>query len=297
MFFAKKIITCAEKYLIDYFCRMLKFKKIVYVLVIGLMFSSCGDYQRVLNKGNAKERYKLATTLYEQQKYNKALRLLEKLTVPFAGKPQMERIQYMIANANFNLKDYGLSAYYFDKFAKNYPKSSKKDDAIFLSALSYYKSSPSYSLDPTDTEKAITVFQNYIDSYPNSPRIEEANKYYKELRFKLEKKAFEIAKTYYRTAEYDSRNYKAAIVAFDNLLSDFLGTRFKEEALYYRFKAAHDFAIKSTFRRKPVRIKEAVEAYNKLDRNFPNSKFKKDSNVMLSRLQDEEKRIQSFIKG
>lgn len=272
-------------------------KKVTYLFVLLLLISSCGEYNKVLNRGTADEQYKMAVKLYETQKYSKALRLFEKITPKFSGKPQMERIQFMVANSNFNEKSYGLAGYYFSRFAKNYPKSSKREEADFLSALSYYKDSPRYSLESTNTDKAITSFQNFIDRYPNSTKMEEANKYYTDLRHKLEKKAFEIAKNYYTTADYDSRNYKAAITAFDNLLSDYLGTSFKEEALYYRLKAAHDFAIKSTQRRKAERIKSAIKAYERLKRNFPKSKFLEESNKMLATLQKEENQLKQLVKS
>lgn len=270
---------------------MQKIKNLAYLLVVTLLLSSCGEYQKVLNKGTVEEQYKMATKMYEAQKYNKAIRLFEKIVPSYRGKPQMERIQYMVAQSNFNVKNYSLAGYYFERFSRNYPKSSKREEAAFLSALGYYKAAPRYSLDPTDTNKALEKFQAFIDAYPNSDKIEEANEYYRELRYKLEKKAFEIAKTYYRTAETYPRNYKAAIVAFDNLLSDYLGTSFKEEALYYRLKAAHDFAMRSTKRRKEERIKVAIKAYNKLKRNFPESKFMGESNDMLTALQQEQEQL------
>jgi len=113
---------------------------------------------------------------------------------------------------------------------------------------------------------------------------------------KLQEKSFEIAKTYYRTADYDLRNYKAAIQAFDNLLSDYLGSEFKEEALYYRLKAAHDFVLKSFDRRKLERIKDAVNAYDKLKRNFPDSKYLVDANEMLATLQKEQTRVSDLVQ-
>jgi len=91
------------------------------------------------------------------------------------------------------------------------------------------------------------------------------------------------------------RNYKAAIRAFDNLLSDYLGSEFKEEALYYRLKAAHDFVLKSTDRRKIDRIKDAIEAYEKLKRNYPESKFMEESNEMFATLLTEQKRVNSIF--
>jgi len=237
----------------------------------------------------------MAVKMYESKKYAKALRLFEKITPAFRGKPQMERIQFMVAQSNFNEKNYSLSGYYFDRFTKNYPKSSKREEAAFLSAYSYKLASPVFSKDPTDTNKALEAYQTFINAYPDSDKIEEANQHYKELRYKLQKKYFEIAKVYYTTADYDLRNYKAAIQAFDNLLGDYLGSEFKEEALYYRLKAAHDFVLKSTDRRKPERIKDAIEAYEKLKRNYPESKYMEDSNEMLATLQSEKERIDKII--
>ena len=71
--------------------------------------------------------------------------------------------------------------------------SSKKEEAAFLSAYSYKLASPVYSLDPTDTNKALEAFQEFINLYPNSDKIEEANKHYFDLNYKLQKKYFEIA--------------------------------------------------------------------------------------------------------
>ena len=270
---------------------MQKIKILALLFSLSLLLNSCGEYQRVAGKGTMTERYKLAVKKYEAKEYSKALRLFELVIPSYRGKPQMERIQFMVAQSNFNEKNYTTAAYYFDRFTKNYPNSSKNEEASFLSAYSYKLASPSFSLDQTDTNKALLAFQSFIDEYPDSERLTEANNHYKELKFKLEKKAFEIGKTYYKTAQTDFRNYKSAIVAFDNLINDFLGTTLKEEALYLRFKAYHDLAIVSTQRKKLNRIKDAIAAYDKLVRNFPESKFLKDSDKLLAEIKNEQKQL------
>ncbi len=270
---------------------MRKIKILTLIFSIILLMKSCGEYQRVLGKGDMQERYKLAVKKYEAKEYGKALRLFELVTPSYRGKPQMERIQFMVAQSNFNEKNYSIAAYYFDRFTNNYPNSSKKEEASFLSAYSYKLASPVFSLDQTDTNKALLAFQSFINNYPESDRLQEANKHYKELQYKLEKKAFEIGKTYYRTAQTDFRNYKAAIVVFDNLIKDYLGTSLKEEALYYRFKAYHDLVIVSTQRKKENRIKEALAAYDKLVRNFPESNYLKDSDKLLLEIKNEQKQL------
>ena len=203
----------------------------------------------------------------------------------------MERIQFMVAQSNFNEKNYSTAAYYFDRFTKNYPNSSKKEEAAFLSAYSYKLSSPVYS----QIKQTPIRHQQLIKCLLMNTQIlkDQLKQTFitRELKFKLEKKAFEIGKTYYKTAQTDFRNYKSAIVAFDNLINDFLGTKLKEEALYFRFKAYHDLVIVSTERKKLNRIKDAIAAYDKLVRNFPESKFLKDSDKLLSEIKNEQKQL------
>ena len=261
---------------------MQKMKKIATLLFVALVLSSCGEYNKVLNKGTIEQQYKMATEMYEAEKYDKAIKLFDKIMTGYRGKPQMERIQYMIAQAHYNTKQYTLAAYYFDKFVKNYPKSSKIEEGAYLSAHSYYLASPIFSLDQKDTYEAITALQNFIFKYPNSKNIDAANKYVSELTEKLETKSFEIAKQYYHTEDYI-----AAIVAFDNLLSDYLGTSYKEEALYLKFKASYELAINSFITKKEERINAAVKIHERFKRSFSSSDYLKETEKLLINLNKE----------
>ena len=261
---------------------MQKNKIYIFILLVALGFSSCSEYQKALNKGTSEEQYQMAVKMYDQQKYTKAIQLFEKITPSFKGKPQMERIQYMVSQAHYNTKQYSLAAYYFDKFVKSYPKSSKVEEAAYLSAYSYYLASPVYSLDQKDTKEAITALQTFIYKFPNSDKVPDANKNIKELTYKLEKKSFEIAKQYYHT-----QDYVAAMVAFDNLLADYLGTSFKEEAMYLKFKSAYNLGANSIDIKKEERINEAIKVHQRFERNFPNSKYLDETKKMVSDLSNE----------
>ena len=261
---------------------MQKNKIYIFILLIAAGLMSCGEYQKVLNKGTVEDQYKMATELYELQKYSKAIQLFEKITPSYRGKPQMERIQYMISQAHYNTKQYSLAAYYFDKFVKGYPKSSKVEEAAYLSAQSYYLASPIFSLDQKDTGEAITALQNFIYKYPESEFIKDANKNIKELTFKLEKKSFEIAKQYYHTEDFIS-----AIAAFDNLLEDYLGTSYREEALYLKFKSGYNLAVKSYILKKEERLKDAIKYHEKFKRNFPESKYLEETEKLVIKLKEE----------
>lgn len=261
---------------------MLKNKIYILILLVTVGVSSCSEYQKVLNKGKAEEQYALASKLYESQKYNKAIQLFEKITPIYRGKPQMERIQFMVAQSHYNTKQYTLAAYYFDKFVKNYPKSSKLEESAYLSAHSYFLASPVFSLDQKDTKEAITALQNFLYKYPESDKVAEANENIKELTKKLEKKSFEIAKQYYHTEDYI-----AAIAAFDNLLGDFLGTSYKEEAMYLKFKSAYNLAVNSYIFKKEVRLNNAIKIHERFKRSFSKSAYLPETEELLQNLNNE----------
>lgn len=270
---------------------MLKIQRLLIVAVALLLFSACSEYQEVLNKGTAEQQYKAATELFEEGKYAKAIALFEKVIPSYGRKPQMERIQYMVAMSNYRTKSYELAAYYFNRFMSNYPSSSKIEEVTFLTAHSYYLDTPKYSRDQKDTQTALQSLQNFIDKYPNSDKIEEANKYFEDLSFRLEKKSFEVAKQYYHIEDY-----KAAIVAFENFASEHVGSGLKEEALYYRFKASHDLAMNSILSKKEERLENAIAAHAKFEKNYPESSRMKELNKMLKDLNKETAATKELIQ-
>ena len=261
---------------------MQKMKNLVFAILVIFLISSCSEYHKVLNKGKNAERYALAERLYNEGKYDKAIPLFEKVIGPYGGKPQLERIQYMIAKSSYEVEDYALASYYFTKFITNYPKSTKLQEAAFLSAKSYYMGAPKYSIDQQDTYKALEAFQDYIIDYPNSELSAEANKFHQELTYRLELKDFEIARQYYHT-EY----YVSAIAAFETFNEEHLGSVLKEDALYYKFKSSYALGMNSTILKKEDRLKDARSTYDKFEKTYPESKKLKEMQNDLAQIDKE----------
>ena len=260
----------------------LKTIKSTVVFALFLSFLSCSDYQKILNNPDNNLKYRAAEEYYKSGSYRKANRLFEQIVPSYRGKPQAQRIIYFYANTYFQVKDYNLAAYQFESFAKSYPKSDRLQEANFMSAKSYYMLSPRFSLDQQDTYKAIDKLQIFLDNYPESEFSDEANTLIAELQVKLEKKSFEISKKYYTI-----RDYKAAMNSFDNFISDYPGTQFKEEALYYKFLSNFELAINSIFTLKKERLAEAKEIGNTLLRYFPESIFLQDVDRKFENIEKE----------
>lgn len=251
-------------------------KKFVYILLLTLAFSSCSEFQKALKNEDTAVKFKLGTELFDAGKYSKANRLFAQIVPSYRGKPQAEKLMYMYAMSYYYMKDYHLSGYQLERFENSYPKSEKAEEALFLSAKSYYMLSPVYSKEQKETKEAIEKLQLFINKFPNSQYLAEANTLVKELDFKLEKKAFEIAKQYNTTAYYESSDYEAAIKAFDNFLLEYPGTSFREQAMYYRLESAHKLAVNSVEYKKLDRLKVALGYFNAFKKYYPNSEFSAD---------------------
>jgi outer membrane protein assembly factor BamD len=257
-------------------------------LSASLSFVSCNEYQKALKSTDTKVKYDAAESSYKAGDYRQASRLFEQIAPKYIGKPQGERVLFFFADSYFKIKDYNTAGYQFERFLKSYPNSDKSIEAAFFSAKSYYELSPKYSLDQTDTDKALAKLQNFINAYGESPYIEEANILAKELRVKKEEKAYEIAKQYYKIAVgFDYTILFAAEEALNNFLVDFPGSPFREDVLYYQFATANSIAFYSVADKKEDRITNAKEAYVTLIKYYPNSKYLEEANQVSEKLEKE----------
>ncbi len=262
-------------------------RKLLSFFVVLIALSSCNEYQKVLKNEDVKAKYDLAQKYYEAEDYKRANRLFEQIAPKYVGKPQGERVMFFFANTYFKRKDYNMSGYQFERFIKSYPKSEKVAEAAFLGAKSYYKLSPAHSLDQTDTDKALVKLQSFINMYPESEFFDEANTMAKELTTKKERKAFEIGKQFNKLGHFDYTFLTPAMAAFDNFISDYPGSIFREEALYLKFESATEFGLNSFSRFKPERLNNAKAAYNVLKRQFPETKFENDAAKLLKKIEKE----------
>lgn len=153
------------------------------------------------------------------------------------------------------------------------------EEAQFLSALCSYKMSPKYSLDQSDTFKAIRAFQLFAIQYPESGRMDSCNLLLDELRYKIELKEYKSAKLYYKR-----ESYKAATVALKNFNSKFPNSQYKEETWFLWLKASYLLAINSVEEKKSERIEAAKKAYSTFADRFPQSDYLEEADTMAEEL-------------
>ena len=255
---------------------MFRFSDLIIISSFSLLWISCSEYQRALKSPDYKLKRQVALKYYEKGDFKRALPLIEELLTITRGTSEAEKFYYYYARCHFGIRDFETAQYYFENFIGTFPTSGFAEDAAFMSAYTLYLLSPRYDLDATNTRKAIQELQYFINRFPRSNRVAECNELIDELRLKLEKKAFRTSLLYFHM-EY----YPSAIISFKNLLRDFPDTKYEEDALYYIFKSAFLYAIKSIDSKKKERFEEAIKYYYNFAEKFSRSKYASDVNSMF----------------
>lgn len=260
-------------------------KKAFFILSTLILLASCSEYQKALKSEDIGNKFTIGDSLYNQGKYAKANRLFEQIVPSYRGKPQAEKLMFLNADCYYNMNDYYLANYHFERFVSSYPQSEKVEQAAFLAAKSLYKLSPVYTKDQSETGDAIEKLQVFINTYPKSEYLSEANKMVQELDFKLEKKAYETAKQYNQISDY-----QASIKSFDNFILDFPGSKLREDALFYRFDSAYNLAVKSVEWKKKQRLETAKSYYTTFKKKYASSKYIEEADSMIAILEEELKK-------
>ena len=117
----------------------------------------------------------------------------------------------------------------------------------------------------------------FINSFPESKYAESCNQNLKELRHRLEEKAYEKAKLYYKTSGVTIANYKAAVVAIDNFQKDFPDSEYIEELSFLKVQSQYDLASVSFENKQKERYTDALKFYEDFIDKFPKSKYIKQA--------------------
>ena len=242
--------------------------RIIQILLFFCLLASCGQYQKVLRSDDYNYKYEKAVAYYEDGDYNRAMPLFNELSTVFKGTSKIQEVNFYYAYCNYSTGDNLMAAYLFRNYTINFPNSKHTEECAYMSAYCYYNEAPSYSLDPTNTYRAIKELQLFVDRYPNSNRVLKCNELIDELRQKLSLKAFENAKQYYTTS-----NYKSAIVALDNVLINYPSFNNREEVHFLIVKSTYLLAINSINNKVEERLNATLEAYAHFKDNYPNSVY------------------------
>jgi outer membrane protein assembly factor BamD len=243
----------------------------IWLLMLAATIYSC-KFNRIRKSTDLKEKYDAAINYYEKKEYYKAGLLFEEIIPLITGTKESERAQFYYGYCHYHQRQLDLAAYYFQKFYETFRNSKYVEEARYMQVRSLYDASPPYNLDQSNTISAINTTQSFLNAFPNSSYFEECGKLMKELRRKLERKAFENAKLYYRIG-----SYKAAVMAFTNFQKTYPDSDFNEDVSFYKIDAQYRYTQQSIESKKQERYRELINYYEYFSESFPNSRYARNA--------------------
>ena len=216
--------------------------------------------------------------------------------------------KYNAAEKYYNDGEFRRANALIEQLIPSYRGKPQGERLVFFFADSYFQTKLYYS--------AAIQFENFIKSYPNSQRIQEA--YFMEAKsyymlsplYTLDQddtytgidklqvfinrfpnseyvsEALELMNDLQNKLEekdfeiskqyYTIRDYTSAIKALDNFVADNPGTIFREEALYYKWLSQFEIAINSIESRIVDRVSELERSLDNFLRNYPDTIFIED---------------------
>lgn len=259
---------------------------IILSTALGLL-SSCGTEGKVrksmntyVKKGTIAEKDSAAYYFFRKGSYEKASFMFEELMSLRRGDPRAADYLYKFAYCKYNQKLFISSSFYFQQYTQQYPSGEQFEECAFMVAYSYYLQSDPYFLDQEYTNKSLNQFQAFVNIFPSSEKVKEANEIMSELRERLAHKAFEQSNLYLKIG-----NFKAGVEAFKNLVRQYPDSRYREEAQFLLVKCSVELASVSIISKRRNRFLDAIDHYQNFIDRFPNSTFAKEGENLYQKAQ------------
>ena len=255
--------------------------RFIFAAFILMAICSCkSQYELLLNSNDVDAKYKAAFEYFNNKKYSKSASLFESLSVLTEGTEKDDTVKYYWGLSNYNGKDYYTAETNFEKFIEIYPRSPFASEARYLRLDCLYKQTLRYELDQTPTYKAMNAISEYIVDYPESERLASCRDMLTELGERLDRKAYEAAKLYYKMEDY-----LASRVAFRNVLKDDSENIFREDILYYIAMSSYKYALLSVPAKQKERYLVFIDDYLNFIGELPQSQYRKELDLVYRKAQ------------
>ena len=259
----------------------MKLRNLIMAALAIVALSSCkSQYELLMNSNNVDEKYEAAFKYYNEGKYSKAGSLFESLSVLTNGTERDDTVRFYWGLSNYKFRDYYTAETNFENFLNSYPRSPFASEARYLRLDCLYRSTLRYELDQTPTYKAITAISEYIIEDPRTPHLQVCREMLQELNDRLDRKAYEGAKLYYKMEDY-----LASRVALRNVLKDDAENIYREDILYYIAMSSYNYAYNSVASKKKERYLTFVDDYYNFIGELPESEYRKELDMVYRKAQ------------
>ena len=275
--------------------RIMKKLTLIATCVALLMTSCVNEYNQITKSGDYTLKYEYAKQCYAQGKYSRVVPLLQELVTMKKGSTEGEECLYMLAMAEFGMKDYETASEYFKKYFSSYPKGRYAENAKYYVGESLFQNAPEPRLDQSTTMTAIAAFQEYLDIFPNAHLKDQATSRLYALQDLLVEKEYKSARLYFDLGTYfgnctnGGNNYEACIVTAQNALKDYPYSNRREEFASLVMKSKYELAKMSVESKQLERYQDAEDECYGFINEYPDSKERSLAEKYIEKCKEYEK--------
>ena len=212
---------------------------------------------------------KRAKDFQKAGRYDLAIEKFEAIKNKYPLTPEAIEAELEIAESYYLQGAYVESLAYFQSFHDLHPNYKRVDFSSFRVAMSYYKQIPStIDRDLSAASKAIEAFDEFLDRYPRSSYVSEAQTKKKECFSKLAQKEYYIGDFYFR-----QKKYQSAAGRFKIILKKYNGLGLEEKVLFQLGMCYYYLNEKA----------EAKKTLSEFVKQFPSSKQVSEANAVLTK--------------
>ena len=267
-------------------------RKNLWVFCLGIMLlSACQGYEKLLKSSDVNLKLQKANEYYDKKWYQHANQLYESLIPVMKNTRNYQPLYYKYCYTFYYMKDYLSASYHFKNYVEFFPNSKEAEECEFMHGLCLFKYSPKYSLDPTNTIKAMEALQSFVNTHNDSKYNKEATGYIGQAREKLEMKAADAALLYYNIGQY-----KAASVAYRSVLRNYPESGALDKYQYMEVKSLYYFAHGSIKEKQEERYANMITAYHELVDQYPKSPYLRDAEKYYNQADNHIKKIRDEHK-
>ena len=263
---------------------------------VALLMTSCvNEYNQITKSGDYTLKYEYDKQCYAQGKYSRVVPLLQELVTMKKGSTEGEECLYMLAMAEFGMKDYETASEYFKKYFSSYPKGRYAENAKYYVGESLFQNAPEPRLDQSTTMTAIAAFQEYLDIFPNAHLKDQATCRLYALQDLLVEKEYKSAHLYFDLGTYfgnctnGGNNYEACIVTAQNALKDYPYSNRREEFASLVMKSKYELAKMSVESKQLERYQDAEDECYGFINEYPDSKERSLAEKYIEKCKEYEK--------
>jgi len=256
-------------------------RRLLLMLPLLGMLASCSEYTKAMKSRDVDYKFDYAKRAYEEKKYVQASTVLNDIYTPLRGTAKGEEALFLLAMSYYENQDYTNANVFFKTYYQRYPKGKYAELSHYYSGYGFYLDSPDPQLDQTYTVKAIEELQNFLERYPKSEKVPEAQQAIFEMQDKLTLKELQNAQLYYNLGNFMGNNYESAVIVAQNALKDYPYSKYREEFEFLILKSKYQQAKNSVSEKTGERYSDVVDEYYSFVNNYPESKHLKEAKTIF----------------